>query len=278
MRNICTYLRGARQEYCEDALFACPEFAFVLDGATGVSGQRVSDAATDAVWFVGRFREYLRGALREDRPIGEIMADGVRAVRAQFERFEGAAQLKDKPSAAVSVVRERKGMLEYFSLCDSVIVLRKKNGDVRYIMDDRLVALDNAMFERMKKLAAETGKTVRETFQDVFPYILENRYKMNTPGWYAALSCTEEGLDTALRGELPLDELRDVLLFSDGFAEAYDLFGIYQTPSAMIEDVAEHGIERAVEKLRRAQDADPGCERYVRNKLRDDMSIVYAEL
>lgn len=276
MKNIRTYLRGARQEYCEDTLFACSEYAFVLDGATGVSGQRVSDAATDAVWFVARIREYLSKALAENRPIGEIVAGGARSVRALFDQFDGAEQLRDKPSAAVSIVRERNGMLEYFSLCDSVILLRKKNGDVQYIMDDRLVALDNAMFERMKKIAAETGKTVRDTFKDVFPYILENRYKMNTPGWYAALSCTEEGLDTALRGSIPVSELRDVLLFSDGFAEAYDLFGIYKTPAEIIEEVSVRGIDYAVERLRRAQDADPDCARYVRNKLRDDMSIIYA--
>ena len=51
MRAIQTYLCGARREYCEDALFASENCAVVIDGATGVTGERVSGAVTDALWL-----------------------------------------------------------------------------------------------------------------------------------------------------------------------------------------------------------------------------------
>lgn len=278
MRRILTYIAGAKKEYCEDAIYADERTAFVLDGATGITGQRVTDAPSDAAWFVRRFRAYLISALEGDEQILSLLRRGTRAIGAEFLRFPGADRVEDKPSAVLSVVRERKGFLEYYSLGDTEIVIRKKSGEVVTLLDSRLVDLDNRNFARMKEIAERTGKTIREAFFDVFPYILENRKKMNTPDGYCALSHTEAGLDTALQGRIPLEEVRDLMLFSDGFAEIYDLFGLYKSPEQMIEDVSANGIVPAIRRLHAAQDADPDCERFVRNKLRDDISVIYAQI
>ena len=65
MRAIQTYLCGARREYCEDALFASENCAVVIDGATGVTGERVSGAATDALWLAQELcRFFARNGLR----------------------------------------------------------------------------------------------------------------------------------------------------------------------------------------------------------------------
>ena len=278
MHKLYTYIAGAKRGYCEDALYADENCAFVIDGATGVSGEKVTDCATDAAWFSAAHRAYLAGALKGDGEIAEILKTGVWEVAARYARFDGADKVKDKPSAVISVVRERNGYLEYYSLGDTVVVIRKKDGEVLHILDTRLVELDNINFGRMKEIAARTGKTLREAFADIRPYILENRAKMNTLEGYCALSHTAEGLDTALTGKIPLSEVRDLLVFSDGFAEIYDLFGLYPSPAALIADVAENGILPAMKKLHAAQDSDPDCEKFVRNKLRDDISVVYAEI
>ena len=225
MKKILTYIAGAKPSYCEDALYADERCAFVLDGATGVSGEKVN--------------------------------------------FAGAEKVADKPSAVLSVVRERDGFLEYYSLGDTVIILRMKDGEVMHILDERLVRLDNENFERMKKIAAEKGKTVRAAFADIVPYILENRRKMNTPQGYCALAHTTDGLDTALMGKIPLAKIRDLLVFSDGFAEIYDLFGLYPTPAALIAEIAENGIMPAMKRLHAAQEA---ARRHLRH-LRRDLTI-----
>ena len=276
MRNIYTYLCGAKNTHCEDALFACERFAFVIDGATGVDGSKVTDAFTDAEWYARTFRDMLQHSLYEDQPILPIMQECVRKTAEAYASFSGAECVKDKPSAVISLVRERDGMLEYYSLGDSVIILRRKDGGVQYILDDRLVKLDEENFVRMKKIAQEEGIPLLQTFSRIIPYILQNRARMNKTGGYGALAHTVEGLDTAVMGCVPISELKDVLLFSDGFAEAYDLFGLYESPAEMIADVAENGIVQAVKKLHSAQEADPACKKFVRLKFRDDMSVVYA--
>ena len=62
-------------------------------------------------------------------------------------------------------------------------------------------------------------------------------------------------------------------------------FTVTQTAAAMgIEDsqlnaiLTANGILPALGRLHAAQDADPDCEKFVRNKLRDDISVVYAEI
>lgn len=278
MRNICTYLCGSHESYCEDALYADEKFAFILDGATGITPKQITPEATDATWFVREFRAYLMDALYEESSILEIMKRGVEKIARKYLTFEGAKQQEDRPSAVVTVIRERAGNLEYYSLGDSVLIIRKKDGEVLHILDDRLVKIDNGYFEKMKKIAAETGKTIREAFFDVFPYILKNRKKMNTPEGYCALSYKTSGLDTAKTGQIPLDEIEDVLLFSDGFAEIYDLFKIYKTPKEVINAVSKDGIVPQINKLHTAQNADPDCEKFVRNKLCDDISVIYAKI
>lgn len=187
MRNIYTYLCGAKNTHCEDALFACERFAFVIDGATGVDGSKVTDAFTDAEWYARTFRDMLQHSLYEDQPILPIMQECVRKTAEAYASFSGAECVKDKPSAVISLVRERDGMLEYYSLGDSVIILRRKDGGVQYILDDRLVKLDEENFVRMKKIAQEEGIPLLQTFSRIIPYILQNRARMNKTGDTARL-------------------------------------------------------------------------------------------
>lgn len=278
MRAIQTYLCGARREYCEDALFASENCAVVIDGATGVTGERVSGAATDALWLAQELcRFFARNAARADSLLS-LMRGAARHCAGRYARFPGADAVQDKPSACVTAVREKDGFLEYYSLCDTVLIARKKSGEVLHILDDRLTALDAECCEILREEAKRRGCPVREAFPAIVPRILENRRNMNRKGGYAAFSLTVRGLDTALQGKIPLGELEDVLLFSDGFAEIYDLFGIFPSPEELIAFVAEQGVFAAVRLLRGAQDADPCCERYPRNKLRDDMAVVYAKI
>ena len=96
MHKIYTYIAGAKRGYCEDALYADENCAFVIDGATGVSGEKVTDCATDAAWFSAAHRAYLAGALKGDGEIAEILKTGVREVAARYARFDGADKVKDK--------------------------------------------------------------------------------------------------------------------------------------------------------------------------------------
>ncbi len=275
MKEIFTYISGCKEDYCEDWLCAKGKFAFLLDGATGVSGERVTDGATDAVWFVENIGKELEKALEKGGELLSILKNTVESVSARYNRFEGGERVSDKPTATLSLVRINGEFLEYYSLCDSEIVIRKKDGSHLHILDDRLTKLDNINFGRMRKIAAEKGITLRAAFPYIVEHILYNRAHMNKPGGYGAIAHTTDGLESGIHGKIKLSEVKDVLLYTDGLAEAYDLFKIYPSPLAMLEEVAEKGVQEVLSKLFARQDADPDCNAYARNKKRDDISAVY---
>ncbi len=275
MKNILRYISGCKESYCEYFLCIGENFAFVLDGAGGVSGENITDAPTDVVWFVERIGEELQKGLRSGGELLPILRRAVETVAQRYMQFVGSETVSDKPSATLSLVRKNGEYLEYYSLCDSEIVIRKKDGSCLHILDDRLTKLDNLNFERMKKIANEKGISLREAFPYIRPYILYNRERMNKPNGYAALAHTTEGLESGLQGKIKLAEIKDVLLYTDGFAEAYDLFKLYDSPCEMMDAVATKGMEAVLDRLFRAQEQDPDCNRYVRNKKRDDIAVIY---
>ncbi len=275
MKRILTYISGCKTEYCEDWLYADEKIAFLLDGATGVSGEKVTDSATDAVWFVNHIGEELKRGLKGDGDLLNILKNTVQTVADRYNRFEGGRQVLDKPTATLSLIRIKGEYLEYYSICDSEIVIRKKDGSAIHVLDDRLTKLDNINFERMRKIANEKGITLRAAFPYIKEYILYNRARMNTPNGYAAIAHTTDGLKSGLYGRVKLEEIQDVLLYTDGFAEAYDLFKIYPSPTAMMEEVESNGIQAVLDKLFARQEEDADCNVYAKNKKRDDIAVIY---
>ncbi len=269
------FVEGRDASVCEDAAYIGDNFAFVIDGAGGVDGSHVTDEITDAKWFAEEWKSFLITSLNNQQPIIDVVKDGIPRIAETYSAYPEAENVKDKPSAAIAIVRITDDMLEYFVLCDAVIILRKKNGACDLITDSRLNVLDDINFEHMKRIALEKNIPTKDAFPYIKPYILENRYKMNQPDGYAALAHTVDGLGTAIQGKYPLDEVQDFVILSDGFAESFDLFEIYSSVDELIEDVSANGIEQAVEKLHREHDKDPDCNIYVRNKKCDDISVVY---
>ena len=272
------FVEGRDELVCEDAAYIGDTFAFVIDGAGGVDGAHVTDEVTDAKWFAEEWKSYLITALKDQQPIDEVIRRGIPEIANKYTAFPKAEAVQDKPSAAIAVIRINEDMLEYFVLCDAVLIVRKKDGTCEFITDSRLNILDDINFEHMKRIAAEKQIPTKDAFEYIKPYILENRYKMNQPDGYAALAHTVDGLDTAVQGQYSLDDVADFVILSDGFAESFDLFPIYASVEELIEDVAANGIPQAVEKLHREHDKDPDCNRYVRNKKCDDISVVYGAL
>ncbi len=275
MKEIHTYISGCKENYCEDWLYADEKMAFVLDGASGVSGDKITDRATDVVWFVENIGQELRKGLHREDDVLKIIKNTVEIVAERYMQFAGSAEVADKPSTTLSLLRIRGEYLEYYSICDSEIVIRKKDGSVLHILDDRLTKLDNINFDRMRKIANEKGITLRAAFPYIKEYILYNRAQMNKPNGYAAIAHTTDGLESGLYGKVRLEEVQDALLYTDGFAEAYDLFRIYPSPAALLEEVSTKGIRAVLDNLFAAQEKDADCNRYARNKKRDDISAIY---
>lgn len=80
----------------------------------------------------------------------------------------------------------------------------------------------------------------------------------------------------ATTGTLPRDGLRGVALLSDGATRITDLYQLLAWP-AVIDVVRGHGPAELIRQVRAAEDSDPDCQRWPRDKPQDDATVVYWE-
>ena len=91
----------------EDAVWAQRDFLFVIDGATGLSGENYMDPVSDARWFAGTTARLLRDMLPENGPLPEILRGAMERVRLQWQGPEEAM-----PTASIAIWRCRGKHLE----------------------------------------------------------------------------------------------------------------------------------------------------------------------
>ena len=61
-----SFLDTLNPNYNEDECYVCENFGFVLDGATGLSGENYTNEKTDALWLVKQAKEFLDSIENED--------------------------------------------------------------------------------------------------------------------------------------------------------------------------------------------------------------------
>lgn len=261
----------------EDTVFACEKFAFILDGATGLLKENITDKPSDAQWFVEKTKEYLIAHLGDtSKSIVEIMKETLQYVNDQYLAFDGAINIISRPSAGVCLVRINEGKLEYFILGDCTLTIKNINGKVNHLCIDDLPKLDNQNIEKMVKVAKEKHINVIDARQFINDSLLKTRLSQNTPQGYYIFSNEPSACDHALVGTIPLKEISQVYGVSDGFAQIFDLFELC-TKAEMFELLKKYSPEELYKKLYILQENDISCNNYPRFKIRDDASLFYIE-
>ena len=108
MRNI-KYLskQGAKIKPNEDKITIIDGAAWVLDGATGITGKRITEKETDALWYVEKINNYLIKNINSSKSLKDIMKSAIREVKESYITYDGYKNLDevDYPCAAIALVR-----------------------------------------------------------------------------------------------------------------------------------------------------------------------------
>ena len=260
----------------EDAIGFGKDYCFAMDGASCLSGVEVMGRGSDATWMVENVVAALCQRLDggDNRPTEEILMDILLPLKAQYLSVlaeKGMEKPDDSPSAGLALFRKRKGKLEFFGLGDCVGVAALPDGKEFYSLDTNLPNLDNCVLERMAQLHRQTGIPLLQTRSICNDQLLSNRKKRNHPDGYWVLDLdTPEALTNARQFSWELTEPVTIAVFSDGFAQLADVFGIFEGYFEMLCAMEETDLEQLCERLCAAQDADSDCNDYPRFKLRDD--------
>ncbi len=260
----------------EDGLGLNGRYAWIVDGATGLSTEQLTTGGSDAAWLAGTIGEQLQGLCATGLTAEEVLHRLEGSVKAAFDAV--TAHLPGHhdnhvPSACLGLVGIRpadhgKLLLTGLFLGDVVALVPTGDGVVRWT-DER-----SKPFER-KTLAALAG---REHEPGRIPdavrrQILENRAMLNHPEGYWVVSPRRPWAGRQLSFEARVEPGAPIILATDGFMRLADVFGAY-SDSALHARLADGRGEELMQELRELERSDRMAGAYPRVKTHDDATVL----
>ncbi|GAA2054111.1 protein phosphatase 2C domain-containing protein [Streptomyces carpaticus] len=229
----------------------------LLDGVTPPAGD---DGCVHGVpWFTAR----LGGALLElsgsltDVPLSECLA---RAITRTAASHRTTCELSHPrtPQATVVCARWSEHTVEYLVLCDTVLLIRHRDGTVRPVLDDRLEQVLAAA-----RTAPPGGRAAR----------VEGL--RNAPGGFFTAAADPAVAHRAVTGAVPRAEVRALAALTDGASRWTEVFrlGDWTRLFGVLEEAGPHGL---IARVRAAERADPAGTVHPRGKIHDDASALLA--
>lgn len=258
----------------EDIYEITPTYGFVLDGATGLLKENITGMDSDAQWFVHEWKKFLNKNITQQKPLNEILKDGVKEVEEVYQGFEGAADIKSKPSAGIALYRVVDGKLEYFLLGDCALIITKNNGEVVHLQPQELTKFDDINIKRMAAIAKDKNIDVVEARALIVDYLLETRLTQNTEGGYWILSDSFDAIDNGVQGTMDFADIKQIIAVSDGYSQIYDTFNVLDIENFAKLIEASISLTELYQALWTLQEKDKSCNIHPRFKLRDDATII----
>lgn len=266
----------------EDSFGYDTDCAWVLDGSTGLNGKRLvaPENSSDAQWYSKAFSAFLKDNLPHAAgTLPEIFSQGVGSVWAEFLRLAGGSvKREDVPCTVGTAIRIRDGFLEYINVGDCSLLVRLKDGTVTEFLDRTLCVLDQNTINLALQISAEEGIPLSQCREKILPELRRVRMTMNTPEGYISLADDPDVVLQAKTGKIPLEQIRDVCMVSDGFAEYYNMFRLADTLRTFMDRVVDREPRELFDQLLKAQKEDASFREYPRFKLSDDATILYFSL
>jgi Protein phosphatase 2C len=252
----------------EDFFLASPEVAVLLDGA-GLPPELGSGCRHGVAWFARRAgnRLFAAASTPERRELAECLRQALAEVAAEHEDCD--LSHPNTPSATVIAVRVGEDRLEYLVLCDSTLLLDHADGRVEAITDGRLEEL-------IRRYSADVDVHPAGTPEHAAAFrtfVGRIRHDRNQPGGFWVASARPDAADEAITGSVELSALRGFALLSDGATRPVDLFGLTSW-DRLAETLRTDGSTALLAEVREAERSDPKAERWPRNKVYDDATVV----
>lgn len=260
----------------EDGLGLQGRYAWVIDGATGMSGERMTEGASDAAWLAGRIGEGLEALLGTGPNADQVLGDLEARVRGDYD--EATAHLSERhddhaPGACLGLIGARPAgdgalLLEGWFLGDVVALVPSKGGIVRWT-DERAKPFERKTLAALGGQGHEPGRVP----EAVRRQILENRASFNRPEGYWVVSPRRPWAGQELRFEARIGPGEPIVLATDGFMRLVDVFGAYSDETLHAALVEGRG-DGLMQELRTLERNDPMAAAHLRVKTHDDASVL----
>ncbi len=279
--NDSVSLAGSEARPNEDTFGFNPVAAWVLDGATGLASAPVVSEQSDARWLVEKANEALRdfGDV-EDLSLSDLFHNVISYLKISFsdEAIRIPSVSHEYPSSSMIFTRYSEGLLEYASLGDCRLLLRRKSGDVVSLGGNHMLsALDQLALDKSSEHPDVDTLTVADRFKGSLPILREHRDIANSEGGYWLLGLDVEAASHISEGALHVEPGDEVLLMSDGFYRLVNVFGKI-SESGIFDIARDNGLEELGARLRITERSDPECIDHPRFKVSDDATALFIRI
>lgn len=258
----------------EDTVYTNDNFGFVIDGATGLLKERITDKDSDAQWFAEALKNYLVKNLgNNELSIQEVMRGAITKINNDYNALEGAENVKSRPSAGTCIYRLNGDKFEYFILGDCSLLVENKNGEITHLKTEDIQRLDGINIDKMAKIAKEKNINVIDARPMINDDLVKTRLSQNTKEGYWIVSDSLDAVDHALTGTLNANEISQIVGLSDGFSQIFDTFGIFDKET-LVKKLKTENLQDLYQILWNKQEEDKFCNKFPRFKTRDDASAL----
>ncbi|MEW5423113.1 protein phosphatase 2C domain-containing protein [Amorphus sp. 3PC139-8] len=256
----------------EDAFGTAGNFAWVIDGATGVGAFECLEGPSDAAWLSATASEILAeriGAGTDD--LRSLLAETIDLLAQRFDEavVRPPEARHQRPTAAILIARFDPDGIEAIELGDCLLIARGGEGRFGSV---GLGRPGREVEQAAAKQMHDHGATLDHP--EVRRRMREGRDRHNTPEGYWIFGLDPEVVDHARTHRLDLAASQTALLATDGFAALFEDYGRY-SPEAALEAATSRGLAALGEELRMVEHGeDPSCRRYPRFKVSDDATAL----
>ena len=253
----------------EDMLATVNRLSIVCDGATTLhSAQRQSAAQptsggqkaagiTASVFSGDPERNLLDSARRANELIREAMIDEGLDLRERQQLW----------STSFAAVQVNEDSIAWCQTGDCMILLIHRDGGGQLLTE--LPGQDREVLKTWQQIGARSSGTIQ---QNLAAEIAAVRGRMNRE--FGVLNGENEALKFVSSGTVEAEQISDVLLFSDGlFPPSTSPDNLFDA-DLFVQLYKNGGLKHIRNHVRSLQKDDPGCYRYPRFKMYDDISGV----
>lgn len=264
----------------DDIWGARDDAAWILDGATGLSQQKIfTQAGSDALWFVTAVGDALQAA-SPDIPVADLLAHVSSTVKDRF--FLEANDVPEAahlwPTASFAAVRLNETGADLINLGDCRIIYRDRQSRRTVGFGSSAVGgLEQQLTKEIERLQARGIVEPSEIWTRLLPQLSRNRELMNRPEGYWILDVLGKGIAHTQYTTVPHELADGFLLMTDGFYRLVDNYRQF-TAGSLFDAVQSKGLAALGDKLRDVEASDPKNLRFPRIKTRDDATAVFVEI
>ena len=263
----------------EDAVGATSAGAWVIDGATGVSDRPPLVAGTtDAAWLAGQLNAELQATCDgPDVDPVEALIKVEATIRAAFIAVDEGLSMpaSEQPSAAFALAAVQENILHLIGIADCRIIYEQRTGAIgEFNPSDTGMAEAHIIAERDRLVAEHPGE---DPWPRLKGFIRTLRELANQDGGYSVVHPTRAWSNRVRRQIHEVDNIRHLLLVSDGFFRLVDVFGA-MAAAGLLERALAEGLAPLFSELRELERADVESTNFRCIKTHDDASAILVTL